>query len=58
MLNIILAITVLTLIISLITLNRVFGLKNLLIWELSNFEVMMKQRINGFLDVFRRSKNL
>lgn len=56
MLNAILIIAVITLIISLVTLNRVFGLKALLTYELSNFEYIIKQRTAAFLDVFKRSQ--
>ncbi|MBD1364390.1 hypothetical protein IDJ77_11275 [Mucilaginibacter sp. ZT4R22] len=45
-----------TLIISLIIMHRVFGLKGLLIYELSVLEDFMKTRIDSFLEVFRKSK--
>ncbi|RFZ84777.1 hypothetical protein DYU05_03995 [Mucilaginibacter terrenus] len=51
-----LGIVLLILMVSLITLNRVFGLKALMQWELSNFEMIIKQRTKAFLDVFRKFK--
>jgi hypothetical protein len=57
-LNLVFGTCLLSLIISLITLNYVCGLKKLIAYELSNFEAMIKQRISAFLDVFRKSKNL
>lgn len=48
-------VSVVTLIVCLITLNRVFGLKELLIYELQNFDDFMRNRINAFLSVFRKS---
>jgi hypothetical protein len=58
MLYVIFGLCLVTLLISLITLNYVFGLKNLIAYELSGFEKMIKERISAFLEVFRKSKQL
>ena len=49
---------VIILIAGVITVHKLLGITELIRWELSNMEQLIKTRINAFLGVFKRNRNL